>query len=189
MKRLPLTAFLGRASPFSIDRDFAPICQSSALPHLKSLMISMMLSMAVISNGVGATEHRNIAYEDDYIWYLARGMADWQMDVVFPSGVPADVDFQLRSDAALIYHHHLVECDGPLNDIAKLDSFGVSYDDMSKSDLLHFIGVSGKDVRPILAKWNIKIFPVLAALMASGKISTELPSCVNENYVAPTIND
>jgi hypothetical protein len=153
---------------------------------MKCLMISITISMAVISGAAFAGERRNIAYEDDYIWYLARGMADRQMEAVFPRGLPADVDYQIRSNASLLYHHHLIACDGPLDEIASSWSYSdVNYGDISKSDLLHFLGTSGEKTQRILARWNAKIFPVLAALMANGKISTEFPSCVNKNYVVP----
>jgi hypothetical protein len=139
--------------------------------------------MAFISNFLIAGERQNIAYTDDYIWYLARGMADRRMDISFSNGIDPESDYQIRSDTALLYHHYLISCDGPLDDLEKILTH------LSTSDPRYFLGISGDEAQRILARWEAKFLPLLAELMASGRISSELPSCVNKNYVAPTIDE
>ncbi|MEN2472539.1 hypothetical protein [Burkholderia sp. GS2Y] len=135
---------------------------------------------------------RSIVYEDSYIWYLSERLANQHMGIIFKEDLPLDVDYQLRWETALFYHHRLIECDGPLDEIAqKLNGAWEFYadKDYSVGELLHFLGRTDKDVWLILNGWNAKVLPKLAEVMGSGGVSSVFPSCINKNYVMPIVRD
>ncbi|MBN3777334.1 hypothetical protein G3O06_07145 [Burkholderia sp. Ac-20345] len=112
------------------------------------------------------------------------------MSQLFTQSLPADAAHQFQFELALLYHHGLIACDGPLNQIAdavKFSALGASQDNgiVNVDDILNALGKTDSLVQPILGAWNNSVFPEISRVFRARKASTAFPKCLNPNYTSP----
>lgn len=151
------------------------------------------LMVAVIFHSVGATPSMggtSVVYSESYVWYLADRLANTAMSSLFTQPLAPDSAHQFQFELALLYHHGLIACDGPLDQIADAVKFSPlamfkSDGSVNLGDILNALGRTDSLVQPILEKWNIAVFPEISQVFRAGKVSSALPKCVNPHYIVP----
>jgi hypothetical protein len=159
--------------------------------YLLSLVFLSAISCSV--DAAPATKDSSIAYRDSYIWYLANQMATPLLNVLFLSKplLPADraqFDFEL----SLLYHHALIDCKGPLDEISAALKFSFLSDKKTATtvdtdNVLFALGSTKEVVQPILDKWNIGVLSGIIETFKAGKATTAFPVCMNSRYTVPAV--
>ncbi|WP_175948104.1 hypothetical protein [Burkholderia pyrrocinia] len=155
------------------------------------VLIGAFIGVASCSAGAApAAERTPLVYSEGYVWYLSDRLANTAMSRLFTQPLPPDVAHQFQFELALLYHHGLVACDGPLNQIADAVKFSALTIPQDKStanldDILNALGQTDSLVQPILAAWNDAVFPEISRVFRARKTSTAFPKCTNPHYVAP----
>ncbi|WP_155675500.1 hypothetical protein [Burkholderia territorii] len=136
------------------------------------------------------TEGTPVVYSESYVWYLSDRLANTAMSRLFTRSLPADVAHQFQFDLALLYHHRLIACDGPLDQIAdavKFSALATPQDagTANVDDVLNALGKTDSLVQSILEAWNDSVFPEISRVFRAGQGSTVFPKCVNTHYTPP----
>ncbi|CAM3261190.1 hypothetical protein [Burkholderia ubonensis] len=131
-----------------------------------------------------------LVYSDSYVWYLANRLADTAMSRAFTQPLPPDIASQYHFELALLYHHGIVACDGPLDEIADAIKFSAlttikSDESTNPGDILNALGTTDNQVQSILGKWNATASPQFFQVFRARKASTAFPKCTNPHYVIP----
>ncbi|MBO7771603.1 hypothetical protein J6352_09645 [Burkholderia pseudomallei] len=150
--------------------------------------------LAIVANcPVSATpsaEGTPVVYSESYVWYLADRLANTAMSRLFTQPLAPDAEHQYQFDLALLYHHGLIACDGPLDRIADAVKFSPlamseSNGSVHLDDILNALGKTDRLVQSILEEWNGAVFREISQVFLARKISTEFPKCVNPHYTIP----
>ncbi len=140
------------------------------------MRISILVLLLCISQGAFAAKAaplRNLAYEDEFVWYLATRLTTHFKESQERKGFFASMDEGQKQDmlpqVEILYHNFLVECAGPLPDVAK--SY-IAYDyfskDVTNMGVLRNVAVMEPQYWPMLLQWNDKVLPKLLETLASG---------------------
>lgn len=128
------------------------------------------------------------AFDDDFVWHVSETLAT-QLILIHELAEPIDASYrsEMFADLSLIYHHKLIECDGPLQDI---DPYVINFQrtECGGSGLDRVLASENSASREILSaigKWNAKVIGDVIELYGSGKFSTKFPSCVVQGYALP----
>lgn len=110
-------------------------------------------------------QRHNVAYTDDFVWYLAGRLTTELQEIQKRSNVYAgmsagDIE-DLQDQYRLLYHNLLLECGGPLPKVAQSFEIWSTMPPPKGADLLHLVGVADKDFWPALREWNEKNYPRL----------------------------
>ena len=146
-------------------------------------MRTLLLLIALIPVFASAAEdlprNRNLAYEDDFVWYVAGRLAHELSDSQIRSGIKlADSEISDNRDQyEILYHHYLIECSGPLPKIAEsLKLFDPSSQD-NGSRALAYVGKMESAIWPTIREWNSRILLQLMDTYSKGNYSF-FPPCV-----------
>lgn len=159
-----------------------------------SITLSVLtLLFSLPTNAGSLSENEKITYRDSYVWYLANQLATSSLDSAIKNPLlPEDVS-QLHFELALQYHHGLIACDGPLDEIATALKYSIptnwgSSASISFDEALNMLGSTNEMVQPILKKWNQSVLPNFIKLLKTNKVTTEFPKCINPKYVMPPLS-
>lgn len=170
----------------------ARISKGAGGNNVTSVIFRFLVGLLVIVGCriVGATpstEDRSIVYSESYVWYLADRLANTAMSRVFTQPPAPDVAHQYQFELALLYHHGLIACDGPLDRIADAVKFSPlamfkNNASVHLDDILNALGKTDGLVQPILEEWNAAVFPEISRVFRAGKATTVFPKCLNPRY-------
>jgi len=133
----------------------------------------------------------NLAYRETYIWYLAAQLAAPVLAALAaPEPLPPEDRHQYEFELTLLYHRALIACDGPLDEIAATLEHSYAADKkgaktVDADQLLNALANAAADTRPILDKWNARVFPAILDTFRASKASTRFPDCTNPRYTIP----
>jgi hypothetical protein len=146
-------------------------------------LVSIIPSFACAAQG--AHDRANLAYEDDFVWYVAGRLAyelvDFQSRFLVQMNEVEVAD--TRDQYVILYHHYLVECDGPLPKIADSLKF---FDLSSKGSLtsaMAYVGMMESVIWPIVREWNGRIYLKLMDTYSKGQYGF-FPPCVVSGFRA-----
>ena len=130
-------------------------------------------------------QDRNLAYEDDFVWYVSGRLAHELSDFQVRSGIKLKNSEMSdhRDQYEILYHHYLVECNGPLPRIAE----SLRFFDLSSKDTgnraMAYVGKMESVIWPIIRDWSGKILPQLMDTYSKGKYGF-FPPCVVSGFKA-----
>lgn len=138
-----------------------------------------------ICPGAMAQPGKNLAYDDNFVWYLSGRLASELMAFQTRFGITLNEGekAEQRQQFEIVYHHYLVRCDGPLPHIAEALKFA----DMSitsqrpGTQLLGYVGSMDYEIWPRVQAWHVKILTELLATYKAGAYSF-FPDCVVSGY-------
>lgn len=149
---------------------------------MKRVAIGFLFLVQVLS--ASAQPVRNLAYEGQFVWYLSGRLAHELVVYQKKLGLKfEDAEWnEHRLQYEMLYHHFLVDCNGPLPNIAEAVRF---FDPSIHPDRPHavlaYVGSMEYQIWPTVQEWNVKIlFPLLAAY-SKGQYAP-LPECVVAGY-------
>lgn len=132
-----------------------------------------------------AQKARNLAYEDQFVWYVSARLAGDLVTFQKNAGIKLDENgwAESRSQYEILYHHYLVECNGPLTKIAEILSY---FDASTDSDgagfrALAYVGGMDDKIWPVVREWNSRILVQLLKTYASSKYGF-FPECVVQGF-------
>lgn len=152
--------------------------------------LALLALLAAICGTTGAAptkDDSSIAYRDSYVWYLANHMAS----SFLKPNLPED-RAQFESEISLLYHHALIDCAGPLDEIASALKYS-SLSDMKDAQtigvdyILLTLGDTAHEIEPILSKWNRGVFLDILEKFRTGKATMKFPACMNPRYIVPPL--
>lgn len=129
-----------------------------------------------------AAPARNLAYEDDFVWYLAGRLTTELQMFQDKAGVYKDMGPQERMSLLdqyqILYHNFLLECDGPLPEVAKVfEYYDFASPAVSKTGLLVYVSRMDGEFWPALRAWNNRNFIRLVDKSAEGNYGF-FPECI-----------
>lgn len=150
------------------------------------LLISIFLVTFLCQYPSSVLAQQSLAYTDDFVWYLSGRLTNERITFLravnkeFSELESNETQMQLQ----IIYHHFLVECDGPLSEI---DMIVGSYDygrTLNKNDanVLAYVGSMDYAIWPIVQKWHAKNIDRIMNLFKSGQYGF-FPQCVVVKYL------
>ncbi|MQA18779.1 hypothetical protein [Rugamonas rivuli] len=150
-------------------------------------LFAFLAAMGGKADATPAMDDNSIAYRDSYVWYLANHMAS---SFLRPNSPEERAQFQF--DVALLYHHALIDCTGPLDQIAAVLNYSFLSDKkgiqtVDTDDILFALGRTEEYIEPILGKWNQVVFPGILEKFSTGKVTTIFPTCMNPRYAVPPL--
>jgi len=161
--------------------------------YLLSLVLLGAVSCSV--DAAPASEDSSIAYRDSYVWYLANQMATPLLGALSFSKplLPAD-RAQFSFELSLLYHHALIDCKGPLDEISAALKFSFLSDKKTTTtvdidNFLFALGSTNEVVQPILDKWNNGVVSGIIETLKAGKATTAFPVCMNQRYTVPVVEE
>ncbi len=135
--------------------------------------------------GAEAQPSSNLAYDDQFVWYLSGRLASELTVLQAQSGIKLSEGerAEQRQQFEIVYHHYLVRCDGPLPQIANALKFA----DMSitsqrpGTQLLGYVGSMDHEIWPRVQAWHVTVLSELLATYKAGKYGF-FPDCVVSGY-------
>lgn len=175
-------------------RPTSDICQRPQAISLPPPLISIKNQMfhraavliltACLSLSAHADPRPSLAYDDGFVWYLSGRLAAdlirFQATARAQPQPEGEVAAQ-RADLEVLYHRYLIDCKGPLPELAKV--LGVS--EMEKSATPTFyLAIAGSreyEIWPIVRRWNDTVMLTLVDTYAKGNYGIS-PDCVLEEF-------
>ena len=128
---------------------------------------------------------KNLAYEDDFAWYLAGRLTTqfFELKTTKNQDATAGEIASLRMDMEFIYHHLVMECNGPLPTLAPvLKFFELSkQNDKRYASALVFVGKMDSEIWPIVTLWEKNVRSKALEMLKSGSF-TGFPKCVTPGF-------
>jgi hypothetical protein len=128
---------------------------------------------------------RNLAYDDGFVWYLSGRLAADLTESQKRSGIKLEESdwASQRQQFEILYRRYLVECHGPLSQLAEILRF---FDPSATSSregyqTLAYVGLMEHEIWPVIRGWQSKILLPLMDTYASGKYDF-YPECVVPGY-------
>lgn len=149
---------------------------------MRRCLIVLLAAAWLAPASQAAAPARNLAYDDDFVWYLAgRLTAELQMfqeKAGAYQGMDAQTRLSLTDQYQIVHHHFLLECDGPLPDVAKVFAwYDYANPPASNTGLLSLVGRRDGEFWPVLRAWHSRILVRLLAVAAEGKYGF-FPECI-----------
>lgn len=154
--------------------------------HVIFLLLCLTLSHAAIA--AKPFPQYNIAYEDEFVWYLANRLTTELQEIQKRSDAYRGMDAvqvqDLQSQYEIIYHNFLLECDGPLPEVAKALKFLSTDSKTSKASgikLLAIVSSADREFWPPLREWHGKILPRFLEKSVKGDYGF-FPECIVQPF-------
>lgn len=150
---------------------------------MRSLLLVLALFPALASAAEDLAKSRNLAYEDDFVWYVATRLAHELTAFHSRSGIKrSDEEMsEQRAQFEILYHHYLVECKGPLPKLAESLSFFDVSAPGSPTSVLAYAGHMESTIWPIVRDWNGSILLQLLDTYSKGTYGF-FPACVTPGF-------
>jgi hypothetical protein len=173
------------------ERSFAdsPMIWFSVIASAKISMRHLLVFISALALQLFSLAHaqqaRNLAYEDDFVWYvssrLAGDLIHFQKRMAGSPQLDEGEWAEQRMQFEMLYHHLLVDCDGPLPSVANILSYGFEIEE-PKASTLQYVGAMNSEFWPLIQSWNVKSTNKLLDMYASGKYGV-FPSCIVAGYL------
>jgi hypothetical protein len=143
-----------------------------------------LILIACLGLSVHADPRPSLAYDEGFVWYLSGRLA---ADLVrFQSTArarpqPEGEAAAQRADLELLYHRSLVDCKGPLPELAKVLRVIELKDSVEPTFYLSIVGGMESEIWPIVQRWNSTIMIALVDTYAKGAYGV-FPDCVLEEF-------
>ncbi len=128
---------------------------------------------------------KNLAYEDDFAWYLAGRLTTQFFELKTSKNLDANAGevAMLKQQLEIIYHHLLVECTGPLQTLApilKIIVLGNQKDELNARAIVAAGELESK-IWPVISNWEISIRFKALEMLKSGSYEF-FPKCVTPGF-------
>ncbi len=163
--------------------------QKNEVPIHKALRMRLLfLLLVAIPFWANATTgplqpERNLAYEDDFVWYLSGRLANQLIELQLRSGIKMsrDEEPEHRAQYEILYHHYLVECKGPLPRLAESLKFFTLVPADTATSALQYVGRMESSIWPVVRDWNNEVLLRLLDTYSRGKYGF-FPACIVSGY-------
>lgn len=159
---------------------------------MRTMRTSFVLLFLLLSQGAFAAKappSRKLVYEDEFVWYLAERLTNELQRLQERTGVFVGMDEGtkqgIRDQYAILYHRYLVQCDGPLPEVAKAyEGYDIlKGENVTTISVLTITAGGERTYWPILQQWSNRIRPQLLDTAASGRYGF-FPECIIEPFQA-----
>lgn len=146
--------------------------------------IAVLFLTACLGLSAHADPKPSLAYDEGFVWYLSGRLA---ADLVqFQSTARAQPQPEgeaaaQRADLELLYHRYLIDCKGPLPELAKVLRVVELEDSVKPTFYLSMVGGMESEIWPIVRRWNSTIMIALVDTYAKGAYGV-FPDCVLEEF-------
>jgi hypothetical protein len=152
---------------------------------MRNFGAAALLSAAASLLQAHAEATPNLAYTEDFVWYLSARLASELTDLNARSGasIPEDLIRDFGRDYEFIYFRLLIDCEGPLSKLAEAFKF-YSLDSSSQPVRpLAYVGSMESEIKSALNMWNLQnVLRVLEIHRTGQWIS--MPGCIDKRFLA-----
>lgn len=145
---------------------------------------AVLILTACLGLSAHADPRPSLAYDDGFVWYLSGRLAAdlirFQATARAQPQPEGEVAAQ-RADLEVLYHRYLIDCKGPLPELAKV--LGVSELEKSATPTF-YLAIAGSreyEIWPIVRRWNDTVMLTLVDTYAKGNYGIS-PDCVLEEF-------
>lgn len=129
---------------------------------------------------------RNLAYDDDFVWYLSGRLASELTTFQVRLGIKLSEGewAEQRQQFEIVYRHYLMRCDGPLPQIAdalKFADMSATSQQQSPTQLLRYVGLMDDKIWPVIQAWQGRVLTELMATYKTGQYGF-FPDCIVSGY-------
>ena len=155
---------------------------------IKQYIKIYILTVCLATLGICKTSFansKNLAYEDDFSWHLAGRLTTQFFELKTSKNLDANEGeiAILKQQIEIIYHHLLVECNGPLPTLAPIFKFFElsNQKDERYASTLAAEGRMDSEIWPVITKWEISIRFKALEMLKSGSYGF-FPKCVTPGF-------
>jgi hypothetical protein len=128
---------------------------------------------------------QNLAYSEDFVWHMAGRLASkLNSEITSSPDSTKNHDPDRIHQLEILYHSHMVACDGPLKHLAevlRVYTFPPDTSNQYASPLL-YVGRMDYAMNPILEKWNAQEKHKILSNLKSGDYSF-FPKCIDKEFL------